>query len=167
MRGLVLIAALGLGATGVAAAAAPAPAYMTPIKDWIAAFNRGDVAGAKAAHEANPVIIDEPPPYFWSGKDAFDKWAADEHTQAVALGRTEEKVTLGKLRRAEVTGNSAYVIVGATYSYVEKGVATEEPSQMTYALRQTKAGWKIAGWAWTGPRGRPVAQAKADTAKPS
>ena len=31
-----------------------------------------------------------------------------------------------------------------------------EPAQMTYALKKTPGGWKIAAWTWTGPDPTPV-----------
>ncbi len=73
-----------------------------------------------------------------------------------AAGVTEEKVTLGAVTREVVAGDTAYVIVAATYSFRQKGVAMREPAQMTYALTKTAGAWKIAGWAWTGPDPKPA-----------
>ena len=143
--------------------AAPSPdevAARAVIDRFIAAFNTGDAATAKAAHVANPVIIDEPPPFLWDGKDSFDRWVADQHKEALADARTDEKVVLGRTRRAEIADGNAYVIVPATYSYTVKGVAMAEPSQMTFVLKNARSGWKIAAWAWTGPRGRPASKAE-------
>ena len=158
MRMKLLLLAL-LAAPSIAAPAADAGPRAT-IDAFIAAFNSGDAAAAKATHEAAPTIIDEPPPYLWSGREAFDHWVADQHSEAVARGRSSEKVSIGKTRRAEISTTNAYVIVPATYSYTEKGVAMAEPSQMTFTLRKAPSGWRISAWSWTGPRGRPAAVAK-------
>ena len=144
-----------------ALAADPAGPARAVIETFIAGFNDPAVMpAAKATHVASPTIIDEPPPYVWSGKNAFDTWLTDQHAEAVARNRTDEKVALGRTVRAEMAANAAYVIVQATYSYKEAGVAKAEPSRMTFALNRGRAGWKIAAWSWTGPRGRPIQPTK-------
>jgi hypothetical protein len=59
--------------------------------------------------------------------------------------------------RLEVTGNRAYVIVPAAYTFKQAGAAMRENAQMTFALKKGVAGWLIHGWRWTGPK--PVAAA--------
>lgn len=166
---LALVVAASLAVPAAARPAAdPAGPARAVIEAFIAGFNDpAAMPAARATHVASPVIIDEPPPYLWTGKDAFDTWLADQHKEALAAGRTDEKVILGRTVRAEMAGGSAYVIVQATYSYNEKGVAKAEPSRMTFVLRDGKAGWKIAAWTWTGPRGVVVKpRAPAATATP-
>jgi hypothetical protein len=160
MRTKFMLLAAMLAATPALAAPAADTGPRATIDAFIAAFNSGDAVAAKATHDASPTIIDEPPPYLWSGREAFDRWVADQHAEALALGRTSEKVSIGRTRRAEISGTNAYVIVPATYSYTQKGVAMAEPSQMTFALRKARSGWRISAWSWTGPRGRPAAAAK-------
>lgn len=126
-----------------------------PIRDFIAAFNTGDLVAAEATHTADAVIVDEPPPFIWRGPGAFQAWLIDLDKDDKARGRTEGHVTLGATKREEVTGDSAYVIVAADYAFKDKGVQLHEPSQMTYSLRKTAAGWKISSWTWTGPRPMP------------
>ena len=60
-------------------------------------------------------------------------------------------MTLGKVVREVNSGATAYVVIDAVYTFKQKGVAMREPAQMTYALKRTKSGWKIAAWSWTGP----------------
>ena len=59
---------------------------------------------------------------------------------------------IGAPTRVEVEGTSAYVIVPATYTYSEKGVAMRAVSQMTVVLKKGASGWLIHGWTWTGPK---------------
>ncbi|MEI6486749.1 MAG: nuclear transport factor 2 family protein [Sphingomonadales bacterium] len=166
MRMMLIAAALLAAAPATAKTADPAAPVRAAIDTAIAAFNAGDAAGFKAAHVASPTIIDEPPPYLWSGKDAFDTWLADLGKESKAAGKTEEKVTLGRTLRAEMSGSAAYVIVQATYSFVQGGVAKAEPSRMTFVMNNSKAGWKIAAWSWTGPRPS-IVKAKAGAATPA
>ncbi|MGH6967187.1 MAG: nuclear transport factor 2 family protein [Phenylobacterium sp.] len=146
--GLVCLAALSV----TSAAAAATAELAAPIHQFIDAFNKGDGKTAGATHLAAGVtIIDEVPPYIWQGPKAFETWVGDLTKNDAAAGITEEKVTLGAVTREVVSPQTAYVIVAATYSFKQKGVAMREPAQMTFALTKTAEGWKIAGWTWTGP----------------
>ncbi|WP_156256537.1 hypothetical protein [Sandarakinorhabdus oryzae] len=154
MRLMMIAATLAAALATPALAADPAGPARAVIETFVAGFNDpAKLEAAKATHVASPVIIDEPPPYLWTGRDAMETWLADQHKEALAMGRTDEKVTLGRTLRAEMAGGQAYVIVAATYRYTEKGVPKAEPSRMTYVLKSGRAGWKIAAWTWTGPRG--------------
>jgi len=66
-------------------------------------------------------------------------------------------VTISAPTRVESSGDSAYVIVPAVYSYKEKGVAMRETAQMTFVLKKGTSGWLIHGWTWTGPKPRRAA----------
>ena len=149
-----LICSAALSAASDAASADPALA--APIRQFIDSFNKADMKAAAATHTADVVIIDEPGPYLWRGPGAFEAWGADLGKDSAARGRSEESVTIGAATREEVDGGSAYVIVPATYAFNEKGVAMREVAQMTFVLRKEAAGWKIAAWAWTGPRAGPA-----------
>ena len=153
---LIGILCAGLLSTASAAAAANAE-LAAPIHQFIEAFNKGDGKTAGATHLAAGVtIIDEVPPYIWQGPKAFETWAADLTKNDAAGGITEEKVTLGAVTREVVSPDTAYVIVAATYTFRQKGVAMREPAQMTFALKKESGAWKIAGWSWTGPDPTPA-----------
>jgi len=111
--------------TTPAYAQATYPAVVAPITTFIDAFNKGDVAGAAATHAAvaDLVIVDEVAPYAWHGPKAFQAWAADLGASESKRGITDQKVVMGAPTRVEVEGTSAYVIVPATYTFSEKGVA--------------------------------------------
>ena len=162
---MMLIAAMLATATP-ALAADPAGPARAAIDAFAAAFANGDMAAAKATYIANPVIIDEPPPYMWSGRNAFDTWLADLGKDSKAAGRTAESLVIGRTLRAEMSGSAAYVIVAATYSFTQNGKAMAEPGRMTFVVHKQAVGWKIASWAWTGPRARPLPEAKAATTAP-
>ena len=151
MKHLVLVAA-GLTLASMSSAALAANAQLeAPIHQFIDSFNKGDAKAAAATHLASPVIVDEVPPHVWVGPKAFASWAADLDKNDKATGISEEVVTLGKVVREVNSGATAYVVIDAVYTFKQKGVAMREPAQMTYALKRTKSGWKIAAWSWTGP----------------
>ena len=124
---------------------------------FIDAFNKGDARSAAATHLASGVtIIDEAPPFMWRGPKAFGTWAGDLAKNDKATGVSNEAVSLGKATREVVSGQNAYVIFDATYSFRQKGVAMHEPAQMTFAMKKVGSGWKISGWTWTGPDPTPA-----------
>ena len=160
-------AACGLAFTAASAHAAPAtPSPAATVKAFIAAFDKGDMKAAEATHVAAPSILDEPPPHLWTGAGAFMAWAGDLQKDAMAHKQSGNKVTLGKVARQQIDGDTAYVVVPATYSYKEKGVAMTEPAKMAFSLTKDGDAWKIAGWAWAGTIPHPVAAATPAAAAP-
>ena len=155
MQRLLVGAVCVLGLLAPAAAMAADAQVTAPIRQFIDSFNKGDVKGAEATHAADAVIVDEAPPFVWKSPGAFQAWLADLTKDDKARGRTEGAVALGEPTREEVAGDAAYVIVPVEYTFKEKGVAMHALSQMTYSLKKTASGWKIAAWTWTGPRPTP------------
>lgn len=142
---------------GTAPAATRDPAVEAPITTFIASFNKGDNATAKAQMAAGGVVIlDEVPPYRWAGPRGFDQWVADYGRDAALNGITDPAVEIAAPSRMLVNGAHAYVIVPATYRFKAKGVAMREEAQMTFVLDRGASGWKIVAWTWTGPDASPV-----------
>jgi ketosteroid isomerase-like protein len=140
-----------------AGAASPSDEVTAQVTKFIDNFNKGDVKAARATHTENGVvIIDEVAPYIWQGNDSFKNWLDDLDKHDKPLGITDGKVTLGPVTRVEVEGDRAYVVFPSAYTFKQKGVAMTEAAQMTFALRKGGAGWKINGWAFTGPRPQPA-----------
>jgi hypothetical protein len=135
--------------------AADAASPLAMVHQFIDNFDKGDIKAAAATHAAEVSIIDEVPPYQWQGRDAFKTWLDDLTKHDTAAGVTDGNVKLGDAIREEVSGEHAYVVVASDYSFKEKGVAKHEPSQMTFALRKEKDGWRIAAWTFAGPKAAP------------
>jgi ketosteroid isomerase-like protein len=129
---------------------------LAAVRQFIESFNAGNLDGARAAHAANPTIVDEVPPFHWQGPGAFDAWFASLNAHDAARGVTDGKVTLGDVVRQESAGDGAYVVMAARYAFKEKGVAMSAPAQMTFALAKAADGWRIVGWTYASPRGTPV-----------
>jgi hypothetical protein len=140
-------------------AQSPDPQLTAPITKFVDAFNKGDMAGAAATHAAGAdlVILDEVAPYLWRGAKALQAWAADLEADAKKKGITDQKVTIKAATRVESTADAAYVVVPATYTFKEKGVAMSETAQFTFSLQKGAGGWLIHGWTWTGPKAKKVA----------
>ena len=150
MKSMIFAASFSLAACLAPMALAADAQLMAPIHQFIDDFNKGDVKGAIAAHLANASIIDEVPPHLWQGAGSVQAWAKSLEAASKAAGQSDESVTLGEPTRADINGRRGYVVIPATFAYKEKGAAMKEVAQMTYALKKTADGWKIAGWTWVG-----------------
>src|SRR5437899_4485146 len=105
--GLMCLAGLSTSSVAVAANAQ----LEAPIHQFIDDFNKGDAKGAEASHLASVSIIDEVAPHLWVGPKAFTTWAADLARDGKARGITDEKVTLGAVKREAVSGTTGYVVI--------------------------------------------------------
>jgi len=152
MRHLSLGAALCL-ALGAPAGAADAQ-LMAPIQKFMDTFNKGDMAGAAATHAATAdlTIIDEVPPFHWRGEQAFQTWAADLDADGKKKGMSDMAVAVSAATREETSGDRAYVVVPAVFTFKQGGVAMRENAHMTFVLRKGAEGWLIHAWTWTGPK---------------
>jgi ketosteroid isomerase-like protein len=150
-----IIVAFAVALVVVPAAASKAAAsdktdVMATVHQFIDGFNKGDTKTALAACAAPSSIIDEFPPHEWQGATACADWANDFATDSKKNGITDPIVTLGKPRHVDITGDRAYVVVPATYTYKQHGKrVTESGSILTVALQKVADGWRMTGWAWT------------------
>ena len=149
MKRLIVTLLCSLGLVAVAQAATPEAELMKPINQFLDSFNKGDAATAEAAHLPSASITDEVPPYHWPAPGAFKAWSAALDAHDKKAGMTEQKATLGKAQLIDSTADTAYVSMESVYSFKQNGVAMREPARMTFALRKTAEGWKIASWTWS------------------
>ena len=132
-------------------AAARAADVNTPINDFIDGFNQGDTKrGFGAYAPGNVVIVDEFAPHIWTGPQAAQNWAADYGTHAKTDGITDGSVSHQAPTRVQMSGDLAYVLVPAEYTYKEKGKPQAETAQFTFVLKMVDGAWKIAAWNYAG-----------------
>lgn len=141
----LIVAALSSGPL----AASEKTDVVTVISQFIDAFNKGDMKAALAICADMTSLIDDLPPHEWHGDGACARWSTDFAAFNKAHGITPGAVTLGKPRHVDVTGQRAYVVVPASYSFTEKGKAMKESgSVITVALQKAASGWRMTAWAW-------------------
>lgn len=143
--GLVLFVA-ALVVPAIPAAATDSAAVMAPVNQFVDGFNKGDAKTALAACATPASIVDEFGQHQWqSCADWASAYAADDARQGITGGI----VTLGKPWHVDVSGNVAYVVVPATYSYKQHGKPMEETGSVwTLVLKKGASGWRITAWAW-------------------
>jgi len=169
LRHLLVFVAMALGTISLAApvqaqaidrtaTGADRDAIVKVADTFIGAFNSGDLSVLDTVMTRDLVIMDEIPPYVWTGADATDTWLADLFASEAAVGRTGGKVWIGKPLTLQQTDANAYMVADTTYSFDEKGKPTVEKATMTLAFLKTPGGWKIRGWSWNltaiGPAGK-------------
>jgi ketosteroid isomerase-like protein len=147
MRSAILFVAVLT--VGLPAAASESADVVKVVHQFIDAFNKSDTKALVATCAPQVAIIDEFAPYVWAGPTACADWAKDFDADAGKNGITDPKVTVGKPRHVDITGDRAYVVGPADYTFKLKGKPmSEKGSIFTLALQKLADGWRITGWAW-------------------
>ncbi len=141
----ILTAALGLLLALPGAARAADDAF-APVKLFADGMNSGDVAKASAAHVAGVSIIDEFGPHHWN---SFAAWNCDFGLFAKTEDVSDFHMSLSAPSDKMADASYAYAVVPAVLTYKVKGKPTSEKGLFTFALADTKSGWRIASWAWS------------------
>jgi ketosteroid isomerase-like protein len=91
-------------------------APLAAMQQYIDGFNNGD-ANLMAATFADPAtILDGMAPHVWHGPTATQDWYRDALTEGEHLGVSGDLIALGEPLHNDVTGDSAYVVVPATFA---------------------------------------------------
>ena len=131
---------------------------MTAVRDYIAAFNSGDVKSMAAICAVPMSILDGMAPHVWHGPTATQEWYRDVLVEGEHLGAAGYFVALGEPRHVNITGDNAYVVVPTTMTFKLQGKQiTQTGAIFTVALRKLDDTWRIAAWAWA--KGTAQAQA--------
>jgi ketosteroid isomerase-like protein len=137
----------------------PQPAFASEKTDLVATvhqfFDNVDektLPKALAVCDSPVSILDEFPPHVWHGPTACADWFKGLVDYNQKSGITDGVATLGAPWTVDVTGDRAYVVLPAVYTFKqhEKPV-NEAHAVFTVALRKTGAGWRITAWTWSRP----------------
>lgn len=145
----VIAALFAVALTAESASASETLDVMRTVWQFVGSFNKGDVKTALGDCAAQSSIIDEFPPYSWQGATGCADWSNDFDAYIKKNGMTGPKVTLGLLRHVDVSGDRAYVVVPANFTFKKNGKRINERSSIwTLALQKVADSWRITGWAW-------------------
>lgn len=122
---------------------------MAAVRQYLDAFNNGDV-DAMAAVCADPMqILDGMAPHVWQGPTAARDWWRDVLAEGAHLGASGYHVTLGEPRHVDVNGDTGYVVVPTTMTFDLNGQkVTQTGAVFTVALRRIAGEWRLTAWAW-------------------
>lgn len=150
IRHFVLVLALFAIAGMHQAIAEPDP-VMAPVNQIMNAFNAGDVKAVLAACDPTGIsVIDDVPPFTWTGRTAMTAWFKDLSASESKAGITGGKLSFGAAIDRIVNGSQAYVVLPTVYHFRQHGKAMHDPARMTFALHKTGNRWLISSWAWAG-----------------
>ena len=150
-RALLIIAGIYAAAS---ASLADTTEPMGVVRQYIDAFNKGDMEGMAATCAVPASILDGMAPHVWQGPTACKDWYRDVLTTGEREGATGYFVTLEEPRHVDVSGDRGYVVVPATMTFKVHGKqVTQSGATFTVALQKLPAGWRITAWAWAkGPK---------------
>jgi ketosteroid isomerase-like protein len=121
----------------------------TVVRQFADVVNKGDPKALTAACANLTAIIDDFPPHIWQGASACMDWANSWEAFAKKNGITDDVVILGRPLHVVVTGDRAYVVAEANFTYKQSGKrVTQRGSVWTLTLQKATDGWRIVGWAW-------------------
>jgi ketosteroid isomerase-like protein len=135
----------------------PKPAFASEKTEVVAAvhqfFDNLDektLQKALAACDSPVSILDEFPPHVWHGPTACADWWQGFVAYNERSGITDGVATLGTPWTVDITGDRAYFVAPAVYTFKQHGKLVKEAHAVfTVALRRTDAGWRISGWTWS------------------
>ena len=149
-RVYILCCALLAGGYGPPAMAddRPTAAMLEPVQALVAymvALPAGDHPTMFARFGVT--IIENYPPFIFSGKDAVVRWEVGFRTHAE--GRlTDLTAKFGPAEDFSVAGSRAYFVLPTTWTGRSEGKPFEEFGAWSFVLDRTGAGWKILGYGW-------------------
>ena len=152
-RIIAAAAAAVILAGAVAARAEDNAAILAPVHGFLDATDKApDIDKAASYWTPSQSVVDEFAPYHWTGPKALRAWWAGFLEQNKKTGATDAVMTPDGPPRVEQTGRHAYVVQRASFGFKVKGQAMRLDGALTFALDRTKAGWKIAAFAWAGEK---------------
>jgi uncharacterized protein DUF4440 len=130
------------------AAAPPDPALAALPAKMVAALVANDATAFRAVCAASTTVIDEFPPYSWSGPDTCARWSAAFKVFMGQVKMTDPKGTVAPHPFIDVTGNHAYVVAKVKWDATLSGKPISEEGTWTFVLAKSGAAWKITSIAW-------------------
>ena len=121
---------------------------MFAIHRFVEGFNHDDVDQAQAACAGDTSIIDDFPPFQWTGDGAATRWYRDMSGMAAGFGMADWSVTLEEPRHLIVSDGAAYLVVPVEARWLENGTPTSRTGYLTAAVREVADEWQITAFAW-------------------
>ena len=142
---LTATVAVALPASG---APPPDPALGALPAKIMAALIANDATTLRATCAPSSTVIDEFPPYSWSGPDACARWSAAFKAFAAKLKLSGFKGKVAPKPFIDVGGNNAYVVAKMTFDAMMAGKPMSEQGTWTFVAAKAGTGWKITSIAW-------------------
>jgi ketosteroid isomerase-like protein len=132
-----------------AAAADTSAAVIQTLKGVLAAANADNASRLNAYFAANATVVDDFPPFSWTGNDAGARWWSASDKDLAKHGIAGVHAVLGPITRFAVVGDDAYVIAPLTIGYAVRGRPAHSSGLWTMTFHRSGGSWKIASATWT------------------
>jgi len=97
-------------------------------------------------------VVDDLPPYRWTGPGAGGAWLTAMGANAQKLGISGIEMRVAQVTRVDVAADHAYAVAPGRLSLTYKdGHVERAEGQLAFTLTRTPGGWKIDTQTWTGP----------------
>lgn len=146
-------AALIVGTIAAPAFAAPTPPPPDPALAMIppkiaAALIANDAATLRANCAPGATVVDEFPPYSWSGPDACARWAAAFKAFAASAKMSGFKSAFSPHPFVDASGAHGYVVAKVNFTGTMAGKPVGDEGTWTFVLAKSGTAWKITSLAW-------------------
>jgi hypothetical protein len=142
-----VLAVVALGLVSGTPAEASDESEITSAVQRLALIFAGDPRSSATACASEAVVVDDLPPYLWTGHGACEKWsrAFQEFLQHNRI--THPVAILTKPWKKLIEADRAYVVVPINFSYTSSGRKAEESgSVLTVVLHKGVQGWQVVSW---------------------
>jgi ketosteroid isomerase-like protein len=129
------------------------------VRQVVSDVNKGDAAAIGRDFVEAPQIIDNFPPFAWSGANALAEWDQAYKLDAARRSIVKATMTLQAATHVDVRDGKAYVVVPARCDFTRKDKRpSHETGRLTFALTKSAQGpdqksdpaWRVLSVAWTG-----------------
>ena len=147
--GRCFVAALALVLAGapIGVTAAPADDAKAAVQRFVDGMNAGDPRVLSIC-ATSATVVDDMPPYVWSGPGACGKWVNDLIANMKDTGTTAIHANFDAATMVDVHDKTAYIVYPARFTMTVKGAQQTKTGVMTFVLDQGADGWKFTHITW-------------------
>jgi ketosteroid isomerase-like protein len=124
------------------------------IQALVKAVNEGDFGDAVSAFTDDAVIVEDIPPYRWTGSDAPARWLSAMGANAAHLGVTSVRMRIGQPTRLEADDTHAYTVVPGELALSMSDADLSADGVLVVTLQSRSGRWLIDSLTWGGGAAR-------------
>ncbi|MBC5800898.1 MAG: hypothetical protein GIX03_03725 [Candidatus Eremiobacteraeota bacterium] len=121
---------------------------MATAQRLIGSLNAQDTTTLRKICTASATVVDDFPPYTWSGPDACRRWFAALQKSLSATGTTGLKVTEATPVFSDATPSRTYIVLAMRLSMNVKHKTASQAGDWTLVLHKRGSTWRVATAAW-------------------
>lgn len=148
---LIVMLALGFGSPAGSQTTSPPPAdpaLLALPAQMIPLLIKNDAKALRAHCAPSGTIVDEFPPYSWSGADVCASWAAAFKQFAARIKMTNIKGNVKGTPFTDVNGSRAYMVAQVRFGGLVAGKPLTEDGTWTFVCVKSAGVWKVTNLAW-------------------